>query len=173
MEYEDVIRRLEALADPEAVKGMARFGINPENTFGVSMPNLRNIAKESGKDHGLAQELWASGIHEARILAGMVDDPKAVTGEQMELWVKDFDSWDVCDQVCMNLFDKVPLAGQKVFEWAERDEEFVKRAAFALIACLAWYDKTSGDEEFTRFLPVIVKGATDAVSYTHLRAHET
>jgi len=161
MEYKDVIRRLEALADPEAVKGMARFGINPENTFGVSIPNLRKIAKEAGKDHVLAQELWASGIHEARILASMVDDPKAVTGEQMELWVKDFDSWDVCDQVCMNLFSGVPLAEQKVFEWAERDEEFVKRAAFALIACLAWYDKTSGDEAFTRFLPVIVKGASD------------
>ena len=149
------------MANPEAVKGMSRFGINPENTYGVSIPNLRKIAKESGKNHVLAQELWASGIHEAKILASMIDDPKEVIEEQMEVWVRGFDSWDVCDQVCMNLFDKVPLAWQKVSEWAEREEEFVKRAAFALIACFAWHDKTAADEEFIRFLPIIIKGATD------------
>jgi 3-methyladenine DNA glycosylase AlkD len=106
MQYQDILKRLEGLSDPEAVAGMARFGINPENTFGVSIPNLRKLARETGKDHALAQQLWASGIHEARILASMVDDPKVVTEEQMEGWVKDFDSWDVCDQCCSNLFDK-------------------------------------------------------------------
>jgi 3-methyladenine DNA glycosylase AlkD len=161
MDYEDIIQRLESLSDPEAVKGMARFGINPENTYGVSIPNLRRMAKESGKDHALASKLWASGIHEAKILASMIDEPKAVTEEQLEAWVKDFDSWDVCDQVCMNLFDKVPLAWQKVIDWSEREEEFVKRAAYTLIACLAWHDKTAGDEKFVALLPVIVKGATD------------
>ena len=161
MDYNEIINRLKALSNPEAVKGMSRFGINPENTYGVSIPNLRKIAKESGKNHVLAQELWASGIHEAKILASMIDDPKEVIEEQMEVWVRGFDSWDVCDQVCMNLFDKVPLAWQKVSEWAEREEEFVKRAAFALIACFAWHDKTAADEEFIRFLPIIIKGATD------------
>jgi 3-methyladenine DNA glycosylase AlkD len=161
MDYNEVIQRLKSLSDPEAVKGMARFGINPENTYGVSIPNLRRIAKEAGKDHALAQELWASGIHEAKILASMVDEPKAVTEEQLEAWVKDFDSWDVCDQVCMNLFDRVPLAWQKVGDWSQREEEFVKRAAYTLIACLAWHDKEAGDEKFVALLPVIVKGATD------------
>ena len=161
MQYNEIIQRLKSLSDPEAVKGMARFGINPENTYGVSIPNLRRIAKEAGKDHVLAQELWASGIHEAKILASMVDEPKAVTEEQLEAWVKDFDSWDVCDQVCMNLFDRVPLAWQKVGDWSQREEEFAKRAAYTLIACLAWHDKEAGDEKFVALLPVIVKGATD------------
>jgi 3-methyladenine DNA glycosylase AlkD len=161
MQYNEIIQRLKSLSDPAAVEGMARFGINPENTYGVSVPNLRQIAKEAGKDHALAQELWKSSIHEARILASMVDDPKLVTEEQMEAWVKDFDSWDVCDQVCMNLFDKTPLAWRKVSDWSEREEEFVKRAAFALIACLAWHDKQAKDEKFIELLPVIVSGATD------------
>jgi len=161
MDYNEIINRLKALSDPEAVKGMARFGINPENTYGVSIPNLRKMAKEAGKDHGLAQELWASGIHEARILAGMVDDPALVTAEQMDAWVKDFDSWDVCDQVCMNLFDKTPISWQKIIDWSEREEEFVRRAAFALIACLAWHDKQAADEKFIALLPVIMRGATD------------
>jgi 3-methyladenine DNA glycosylase AlkD len=161
MKYEDIMQRLKYLSDPEAVKGMARFGINPENTYGVSIPNLRKIAKEAGRDHALASELWASGIHEAKILASMIDEPKAVTEEQMEAWVKGFDSWDVCDQVCMNLFDKVPLAWQKISDWSEREEEFVKRAAYTLIACLAWHDKKAEDEKFVALLPVIVKGATD------------
>ena len=165
MRYNEIIQRLEALADPAAVTGMARFGIHPENTYGVSIPNLRKMAKEIGKDHALAQELWASGIHEARILASMVDDPKLVTEAQMEVWVRDFDSWDVCDQVCMNLFDKVPLAWQKVSGWSEREEEFVKRAAFALIACFAWHDKKAEDERFVALLPVIIKGATDGRNF--------
>ena len=161
MQYEDIIQRLRSLSDPEAVKGMARFGINPENTYGVSIPNLRRIAKEAGKDHALAQELWASSIHEAKILASMIDEPQMVTEEQMEVWVRDFDSWDVCDQVCMSLFDKVPLAWQKIADWSEREEEFVKRAAYALIACLAWHDKKAEDEKFVGLLPVIIMGATD------------
>ena len=165
MEYRETILRLKTLADPEAVAGMSRFGINPENTYGVSIPNLRKIAKEVGKNHTLAQQLWASGIHEAKILASMIDDPKAVTDEQMEVWVKGFDSWDVCDQVCMNLFSKVPLGWKKINDWSQRDEEFVKRAAFALIACFAWYDKGSDDKIFIRLLPVIVSGATDERNY--------
>jgi 3-methyladenine DNA glycosylase AlkD len=131
----------------------------------VKVPELRKLAKEVGKDHPLAQELWATRIAEARILAAMVDVPEQVTEEQMEAWVREFDSWDVCDQVCMNLFDKTPLAWHKVRDWAEREEQYVKRAAFALLACLAWHDKQAGDERFTALLPVIRTGATDGRNY--------
>ncbi len=161
MQYDDILKKLKSLSDPKAVEGMARFGINPENTFGVSIPNLRKIAKETGKDHALAQQLWASGIHEARILASMVDNPKMVTEEQLERWVKDFDSWDVCDQCCMNLFDKTKFAYQKVVEWSRREEEFVRRAGFTLMATLAVHDKKASDEEFLKFLPIIKREASD------------
>lgn len=140
---------------------MARFGINPENTYGVSIPNLRKIAKECGKNHLLAQKLWDSGIHEAKILACMIEDPKQVNETQMENWVKDFDSWDVCDQVCMNLFDKTPYAYKKAMEWAERNEEYTKRAGFALMASLAFHDKKTEDKQFEKFLPTIKKHSQD------------
>ena len=106
MQYENILKKLKALSNPEAVEGMARFGISSENIYGVSIPNLRKIAKEIGRDHYLAQQLWDSGIHEARILASMIDEANQVTKEQMDAWIRDFDSWDVCDQRCMNLFDK-------------------------------------------------------------------
>ena len=161
MQYDDILEKLKSLSDPKAVVGMARFGINPENTLGVSIPNLRKIAKETGKDHLLAQQLWASGIHETRILASMIDDPRVVTEEQMESWVKDFDSWDVCDQCCMNLFDKTSLAYHMVMEWSAREEEFVKRASFAMMACLAWHDKKADDKQFEPFFPLIMREAPD------------
>jgi len=110
MQCDDILRKLKSLSNPKAVEGMARYGINPENTYGVSIPNLRRLAKEIGVDRDLALELWASAVHEARILASMIDDPKVVTEEQMESWVKGFDSWDVCDQCCMNLFEKTKCA---------------------------------------------------------------
>jgi 3-methyladenine DNA glycosylase AlkD len=119
------------------------------------------MAKKLGKNHQLAQELWQTGIAEARIVASMIDNPEKLTEAQMEDWVKDFDSWDVCDQVCMNLFDKSPLAWKKVKDWSEREEEFVRRAAYSLIACLAWHDKKTADERFIGLLPLIIKGATD------------
>ncbi len=161
MQYNDILQKLKALSDPEAVAGMARFGINPENTYGVSIPNLRQIAKETGKDHALAQQLWASGIHEARILASMVDDPEMVTEEQMESWVQDFDSWDVCDQCCMNLFEKTGFAYQKANEWSSNDREFTKRTAFVLIARLAVSDKKADDDLFESFFPLIKREAGD------------
>jgi|SRR5271157_769266 len=117
MHCAEVLKRLKLLANPMNVEGMARFGINTKNvTYGVSMPELRRLAKEVGKDHDLAQQLWLSGIHEARIVAGLIDEPGLVSEEQMETWVKGFDSWDICDQVCMNLFDKTPFAYEKVVE---------------------------------------------------------
>jgi 3-methyladenine DNA glycosylase AlkD len=144
---------------------MARYGINPQNTYGVSIPNLRKIARETGINHALAQELWASGIHEARILASMIDDPSMATEEQLESWVKDFDSWDVCDQCCMNLFEKTGFAYRKAVEWSESDKEFVKRAGFVLMARLAVSDKNADDEIFETFFPIIKREASDNRNY--------
>ncbi len=161
MNSKQIIENLKSLSNPENVAGMARFGINPSNTLGVSIPTLRKIAKETGKNHLLAHELWDSGIHEARMLAGFIDDPKAVTEEQMERWVRDFDSWDVCDQVCSNLFDRTPFAYKKAVEWSARDEEFVKRAGFVLMAALSVHDKKAHDDDFVKFLPIIKREAID------------
>ena len=156
-----LIKKLKSLSNREAVAGMARFGINPKNTYGVSLPALRRMAKEIGKNHLLAQKLWNSGIHEARILAGMIDPPEEVTQNQMERWARDFDSWDVCDQVCSNLFDRTKFAHKKAIDWSERGEEFVKRAGFVLMAALSVHDKEAKDSAFTKFLPVIKRKAQD------------
>lgn len=161
MPVEEAIDRIKSLYNPANVKGMARYGINSHNTFGVSIPTLRKMAKEIGKDHEAALELWKSGIHEARLLAGFTDDPHQVTEDQMEVWVKDFDSWDVCDQVCSNLFDRTPFAQRKAVEWSGRNEEFVKRAGFVLMAALAVHDKKACDEIFLTFFSTIKSGATD------------
>jgi len=158
---EMVLEQLQSKASPEKLAGMASYGMAVEKRLGVAVPELRKLAKEIGKDHTLALQLWQTGIAEARILASMVDTPQQVDEAQMEEWVRDFNSWDVCDQVCMNLFDKHPLAWQKVRDWAKREEEFVKRAAFALLACLAWHNKAAADEQFVALLPVIRQGATD------------
>jgi len=157
----EIPNKLKSLSDSQAVEGMARFGINPHNTYGVSIPDVRSIAKECGRDHALAKKLWESGIHEARILACMIDKPEEVTERQMENWVKNFDSWDVCDQCCSNLFDKTEYAYSKAFEWSRRNEEFVKRAGFVLMATLAVHDKKAADGEFLKFLPVVKREATD------------
>jgi len=165
MEYEKIIQKLQSLANPENVKGMARYGINPKNNLGISIYQLRPLAKEIGRNHTLALKLWDSKIHDARLLACFIDDPKKVTADQMDKWAEDFDSWDICDQACTSLFDLSPLAWKKVFEWAERDEEFVKRAAFSLIAGLAVHDKIATDKEFEQFLPIIIKQSVDERNY--------
>ena len=165
MKYENILKKLKALSNPQAVEGMARFGISPENTYGISIPNLRKMAKEIGRDHSLAQQLWNSGIHEARILASMIDELNQVTKKQMDAWIRDFDSWDVCDQCCMNLFDKTPMAWEKAIEWTNREKELEKRAGFALMACLAWHDKESPDKKFLVLLPAIKREADDDRNY--------
>ncbi len=126
---------------------------------------MRRLAREIGTDHRLAEELWNTGVHEARILASMVDDPKQVTNDQMERWAGDLDSWDVCDQCCSNLFDRTDHAWQKAVEWSGRDEEFVKRAGFALMACLAVHDKAATNEAFLGLLPLIEREADDPRNY--------
>jgi 3-methyladenine DNA glycosylase AlkD len=156
-----VLDRLQSRAKPEQLPGMAKYGITVEKRLGISVPDMRKLAKELGRDHRLALDLWRTGIAEAKIVAGMVGDPAKLTEEEMEEWVKGIDSWDVCDQVCMNLFEKNQLAWKKIVDWSDRKEEFVKRTAFSLIACLAWHDKKASDEKFIELLPVIVREATD------------
>ncbi len=158
---DEVLDKLSKKAKSDQLDGMARFGIVGDQRMGVSVPDMRKIAKDVGKDHQLALELWDTGIPEAMIVAGMVAEPNKLTETQMEDWVVDINSWDICDQVCTNLFEKSPLAEKKIHDWSQREEEFVKRTAYALIACLAWHDKDAGDETFTNYFPVIVHGATD------------
>jgi 3-methyladenine DNA glycosylase AlkD len=156
-----ILEELKSLGNPDAAEGMARYGINTEHAYGVSIPNLRKIARTIGKIRPLAEALWSSGIHEARILAGMVYPPVETTDRQMEEWVCDFNSWDLCDQCCNNLFRKAANARQKAVEWTLRDEEFVKRAGFVLMACLAVHDKIATDADFMEFLPIIKREAVD------------
>lgn len=160
-----VLEKLRAHARPEELEGMARFGMAIENRLGVSVPAMRKLAKQIKKNHQLALGLWETGFAEAQIVAALIAEPEKLTEPQMESWVKDFNSWDVCDQVCMNLFDKSPFAWKKVRDWAQREEEYVKRAAFALIACLAWHDKQASDEKFVDLLSIIKRGATDPRNY--------
>src|SRR3990167_7610954 len=139
MTYFEIFKKLKSLGNKKAIEGMARFGIRPKTkVYGVSMADLRIMAKKIEKNHALALRLWKSGVHEARILASIVEEPKRVTERQMDQWIKFFDSWDVCDQVCMNLFWQTPFAHKKATEWSGRKNEFEKRAGFALMAVLAW-----------------------------------
>jgi len=152
---EDVIIELKKHGNKKNREGMARFGINVEKAFGMNVPIMRKLAKQIGKNHQLAIDLWESGWHEARHVASMIADPKLVTRSLMNKWVKDFNSWDICDGTCSNLFCRTPFAYNKVFEWAKRKEEFVRRTAFSLIAYLAVHDKKRDDKEFLPFLPLI------------------
>jgi 3-methyladenine DNA glycosylase AlkD len=156
-----IMDELAGMASEDNRAGMARYGIRTDDAFGVPVPELRRIAKGHRRDHDLALALWETGNHEARILASMVDDPAQVTEEQMESWAGDFDSWDVCDQVTSNLFDKTPFAYDKVAEWSGREDEWVKRAAFATAAALAVQDKAAADERFVPFLALIRREAGD------------
>jgi len=165
MDVDEIVQEMRRHSNSENVKGMARFGINPEGTLGICAPDLMAMAKKIGRDHALAQGLWDSGIHEAKILAAMVDEPSKVTERQMEKWVKGFDSWDVCDQVCMRLFDKTSIAYEKAAEWSGHKEEYVKRAGFALMASLVVHDKKADDGRFEKFLPIIMRESCDERNY--------
>ncbi len=161
MNVQEILAALKKKRNKRNLAGMKRYGINTKDAFGVSVYELRAIAKRIGKNHKIAQGLWNSGIHEARIMASMVDIPEMVTEEQMEKWTGDFDSWDLCDQVCSNLFDKTEFAWDKALLWAENEEEFVRRAGFVLMAALSVHDKKAGDKEFDKFFPIIKKQAVD------------
>ena len=160
--YEHILKKMKSMANPGNIAGMARYGIRPRSkVLGISVPSLRAMAKEISKDHRLALRLWRSGVHEARLLACFIDEPKEVTEEQMEEWVRGFDSWDVCDLCCSNLLDRTELAYRKAFEWSAMDEEFVRRAGYVMMAALSVHDKAADDDQFLAFLPVIIDGSGD------------
>jgi 3-methyladenine DNA glycosylase AlkD len=161
MEAREILAALQAHANPANVAGMARYGINTHGTLGVPVVELRRLAKVIGRDHALALALWESGIHEARILATIIDDPALVTKRQMEHWARDFDSWDVCDQACHNVFRDTPHAWTLAEKWAEARGEFVRRAGFSVMAGLAGKAKDAPDERFEDLLPLIAAAATD------------
>lgn len=162
---DQVIANLKQHTNAGAVEDMARFGIKPAHALGISIPTLRKLAKEIGRNQALAVALWASGIHEARILASMIAEPQLVSIELMEAWVNDFDTWDLCDQVCGNLFDKTPYAYQKATEWCQQEKEFVRRAGFVMMAELAVHDKQAPDEAFVQFFPLIKHYAGDGRNF--------
>jgi len=161
MTINEIINHLKKNSNPKDKEGMARFGIDVKYALGVKIPILRSLAKKIGKNHQLALDLWKSKIHEVRILASMIDEAGKVTEKQMEQWVKCFNSWDLCDQVCMNLFDKTKFAWEKALEWPKRKEEFVRRAGFSMMACLAWHDKKARDDNFLKFFPIIKQYSID------------
>jgi 3-methyladenine DNA glycosylase AlkD len=163
---EEVVAELRALADPTQLEGMARFGIRTDRALGgIGLTQLRAVAKRLRPDHELALALWDTGVHEARLVAIFTDDPAAVTVAQMDAWVADVDSWDLCDGCCTMLFDRTPLAVDRIHAWAGAEPEFVKRSAFATIAGLAWHDRTADDASFRQFFPLIEREAWDDRRY--------
>lgn len=165
MTCREILDQLRCLAVPANLAGMARYGIRTDSALGVPMPAMRALARRVGRDHALAGQLWASGVHEARIMAGLVDEPARVAARQMDAWVKDLYSWDVCDQACNNLFVRTPHAWAKARRWAAGRAEFTRRAAFSMMASLAVHDKAAGDAEFLALLPLIEQAATDERNY--------
>ena len=165
MKINSVISELKAVANPDLLRTMLHFGIKTENALGIPLPVLRNLAKKIGKDHALAIELWNTGYHEARILASMIDNYKEVTANQMDSWVNDFNSWDVCDQCCGNLFRYTPFAYDIATEWINSNVEFTKRAGFVMMASLAIGDKKAEDGKFLHFFDFIIQHAEDDRSF--------
>jgi 3-methyladenine DNA glycosylase AlkD len=156
-----VLAALNRLATKKTRDGMARYGIPSDNALGVTVGDLKKLAKQIGRNHDLAAGLWTTNVYEARMLACFVDDPAEVTSAQMDQWCRDFDSWAICDTACFALFDRTPHAWKKVAPWAKRREEFMRRAGFALLACLGGHDKTSGDEPFAKALLLVEPASTD------------
>jgi 3-methyladenine DNA glycosylase AlkD len=161
MTFAEIMKTLKLYYSPRNIAGMARYGINVKKAYGVPTPVLWAISRQIRGDHGLAERLWGTGVHDAKILAAFSDDPAQVSEEQMERWAREFDSWDVVDQCCNRLFRRTACAYRKAVEWTARDEEYIKRAGFVMIACLAVHDKAAKDAVFVRHLRLIRRGATD------------
>jgi len=161
MKYEELIKLLKSMENPKNVEGMQRFGIRGGKMLGISVYEIRRIAKDVGKNHSLALKLWESGIHEAMMMSCFMAEPNKVTEELMEKWAKDFESWDIVDQCCSNLFDRTPFAEKKIREWTKREEEFVKRAGFVLMCAKAVHDKGAKDKEFERYFPIMKRESHD------------
>lgn len=156
-----ILSELKAISEPEYLKKMAHFGIDTSKAFGIRVPNIRKLAKTIGKNQDLSLQLWETGFHEARLLASFIGDYKLVTETQINSWTNDFNSWDICDQACANLFVKTPYFKSKVFKFAKADEEFVKRTGFVLMACASVHLKKEANETFLEFLPIIEREAYD------------
>lgn len=152
---------LEQKSTPHDRENLTRFGITAGKPYGVSIANIQILAKSLGRNHELAVALWPTGWYEARLLTAFIADPARVTPAQMDRWCRDFDNWGICDTLCMHLFDRTPHAWAKVAEWSTSEEEFVKRAGYALLASLAGHDKKAGDQPFLDAMPLIEHGASD------------
>jgi|WetSurMetagenome_2_1015567.scaffolds.fasta_scaffold507220_1 3-methyladenine DNA glycosylase AlkD len=161
MNYIDIINQLKIIGDPQVADYKYKHGSLAKNSYGIMVKDLRKMAKEIGRNHSLALQLFKSNIHEAKKLACMIDVPEKVSESQMERWIKEFDSWDICDCCCSSLFVKTKYAYKKAIEWSDRKEEYEKRAAFTLMAHLVFHDKTRGDKEFEQFFPIIIRESTD------------
>lgn len=157
----EVLTWLERRGTKRNRDGMARYAIVADKVFGVSVADIRQLGKRLGRDHELAAALWETGWYEARMLTAFVDDPTLVTPAQMDRWAREFDNWAICDTLCFHLFDRTPHAWRKIEQWSTRREEFVKRAAFALLASVALHDKRAADAPFRDSLPLIEQGASD------------
>lgn len=158
---DDVLKKLQELGSEKNREGMKHYGINVQTAFGVSPVTGRKLAKQIGKNHSLALALWKTGKHEARFIASILADIEKATPTLLEKWVKDFNSWDLVDGVCGNLFIRTPYAFDKAMEWSHREEEFVKRAGYTMMAELAVHDKNAEDKKYITFLPHIIRGAED------------
>ncbi len=161
MNVAEVIEQLRQRSDASHLEGMKRYAIDNSKALGVAMPKVRQLAKEIKKDQALSLELWDTDIHECRILASMIGDPKFVTPQQMDTWVADFHSWDVCDQVCGNLFDRTEFAIDKAIEYSSSEKEYIKRAGFVLMAEFAVHNKKADNKEFLQFFPIMEREAWD------------
>lgn len=164
-ELEMILKKLKSMARSKELEGMARYGMSLTNRLGISMWDIRKLAKEIEPDHQLAVELWRTGYQEARMLASFIDIAEEVTEDQMEEWASEFNTWDVCDQVSTGLFESTRFTKKKIKEWANREEEYVKRSAFAIIAGLAVHDKAADDEVFIKYFPMIKKASSDERNY--------
>ena len=161
MDSQQIIEKLQQSADTSRLEGMKRYAIDTSKAMGVTMPEIRKLAKQVKKDHHLALELWETGIRECQILASLIDDYKQVTPQQMDHWVGDFNSWEVCDQTCGNLFVCTPYVIEKALEYSLSEKEFVKRAGFVLIAEMQVHNKKIDDNDLMQFFPVIEREAWD------------
>jgi 3-methyladenine DNA glycosylase AlkD len=157
---EDLVGQLKQLATNEHLAQMGHFGINTHSALGVKVPIIRKLAREVGKNHALAAGLWETGIHEARLLATMVEDPQLVTEHQFDMWVKDFDTWDICDQCC-SLFIKTPFALSKIIDYSFSKKEFIKRTSFVIICQLAIHDNNATDDFFLSCFVIIERESDD------------
>jgi 3-methyladenine DNA glycosylase AlkD len=162
---QSIMKELKSLSHPENLAGMARYGIKIDNALGVKVPDLRRIARRVKRNHGLALELWGTGVHDARILASMLAEPEKATPALMDEWAELFYAWDICDQTCMNFFVYTKFAHKKAVEWSKRREEFIKRAGFALMACIAWKNKDMKESECADFFACMERESADGRNY--------